>query len=58
MEGKELKLIIDDRGIKQSWIAGKLHVSTALVSQWIAGTKPISDTHKVELRALLLTSKK
>lgn len=53
MEGKELKRIVEERGIKQSWIASKLKVSTALVSQWIAGTKPISDSHRIELRSLL-----
>lgn len=53
MESKDLKRIVDERGLKQSWIASKLKVSTALVSQWINGTKPISEYHKIELRALL-----
>lgn len=53
MEGKELKQIIDNRGIKQTFIAKKLNVSKALVNQWAKGTTPIADKHKIELKSLL-----
>ena len=54
MESKLLSTILKERGIKQSWIAEKLKVSTALVSQWVSGDKPISERYQIELRALLL----
>lgn len=54
MEAKQLKAIISDRGIKQTWIAGKLKVSKGLVNQWIKEVTPISQEHQLELRKLLL----
>lgn len=53
MTGKELKRIIEDRGIKQIWIAEKLKISPGLVNQWINSGKTISDSHKIELKSLL-----
>ena len=54
MEPKLLKSIITERGIKQTFIAGKLKVSKGLVNQWIKGISPISEHHQIELRKLLL----
>lgn len=53
MEGKKLKQIISEKGIKQSWIANKLNVSNALVSQWVKETKPISENHSKLLKEIL-----
>lgn len=53
MDSKELQNILKQKGIKQIWIAEKLSVSSALVSQWLSGEKDISDKHKIELKALL-----
>lgn len=53
MEGKQLKQIIESRGIKQTFIASKLGVTKALVNQWTKGTTPIAERHKIELKSLL-----
>jgi transcriptional regulator with XRE-family HTH domain len=53
MEAKELKLIVESRGIKQTWIAGKLGVSKGTISNWIAGRVSIPTNHQIELRSLL-----
>jgi len=53
MESKELKEIIESRGIKQTWIAKKLGVSKALVNQWVKNTTPIAENQKIELKSLL-----
>lgn len=53
MEGKDLKLIIESRGIKQTFVAKKLGISKALVNQWTKGLTPIADKHKIELKSLL-----
>ena len=53
MEAKELKAIVKLKGLKQRWIADKLKVSDALVSQWIKGEREISSSHKIELSKLL-----
>jgi len=53
MEAKTLSFIIQNRGIKQTWIAKKLGVSKGLVNQWIKDKTPISDRHKIELQKLL-----
>ena len=52
MSNKELKNILTEKGIKQSWVAEKLKVSAALVNQWVKDEKPISDKYKIELTAL------
>lgn len=54
MEPKLLKAIINDRGIKQTFIARKLGVSKGLVNQWVKETALISEKHQIELRKLLL----
>lgn len=53
MEGKELKQILESRGVKQTFIAGKLGVTKALVNQWVKGLTPIANRHKIELKSLL-----
>lgn len=53
METKEFRQAINNRGIKQSFIAKKLGVSKALVNQWMKDKTPIADRHKVELKSLL-----
>lgn len=55
MESKELKQIIESRGVKQTFIAKKLGISKALVNQWIKGHTPIAERHKIELKSLLTT---
>lgn len=57
MESKELKQIIESRGIKQTWIAKKLGVSKALVNQWVKDTTPIAEKQKIELKSLLTKGK-
>ena len=53
MEAKQLKSLIDDKGIKQSFIADKLKVSKALVTHWIKGTRPIANHHIIDLKRIL-----
>ena len=53
MESKELKQIIESRGIKQTFVAKKLGISKALVNQWMKGHTPIAERHKIELKSLL-----
>lgn len=53
MEARTLKSIIQERGIKQSWIAEKLGVTRALINQWVQGTTPVPDKHKIELKRIL-----
>lgn len=52
MESKTLKLKIQEKGIKQSWIASKLGVTRALVNQWVNGTT-VPDKYVNELKRLL-----
>ena len=53
MDNKKLQEILRQKGIKQTWVAEKLGVSSALVSQWISGEKQISDKYRIELISLL-----
>lgn len=53
MEGKDLKIHIEQRGIKQTFIAKKLGVSKALVNQWVKGITPIAPRQQIELKSLL-----
>ncbi len=45
MEGKQLKSLINDRGMKKKFVASKLRVSNALITQWLNGTRPIAQRH-------------
>lgn len=53
MESKELRSILEQRGIKQTWVAEKLKVSRGLVNQWVRDVNPIPEKYQIELRALL-----
>ncbi len=53
MEAKTLRSIIQDKGIKQSWIASKLGVTRALVNQWVQGTVTVPEKHVSELKRIL-----
>lgn len=53
MEAKQLKLLVKEKGIKQSFIADKLNVSKALVTQWIKGDRPIASHHLIDLKRIL-----
>lgn len=53
MESKELQQILKDRGIKQTWVAGKLGVTKGLVNQWVKDKTPIALKYQIELRSLL-----
>lgn len=53
MKSEQLKKIVDDRGIKQAWIARKLKISRAVVNQWVNGTASIPEPRVEELKNLL-----
>lgn len=53
MEAKTLRSIIQDKGIKQSWVAQKLGVTRALVNQWVKGTVTVPEKHKADLKRIL-----
>jgi len=53
MESKELRTILKERGIKQTWVAGKLNVSRGLVNQWVREVNPIPEKYQIELKSLL-----
>jgi DNA-binding transcriptional regulator YdaS (Cro superfamily) len=56
MEAKQLKSLIDDRGMKKKFVAGKLNVSGALISQWIKGEKPIAARHIPDLNKIFYSA--
>ena len=53
MEAKTLRSIIQEKGIKQSWIADKLKVTRQLVNQWVRGTVDVPEKHKEDLKRIL-----
>lgn len=53
MEAKRLQSLIKEKGIKQSFIADKLGISKALVTQWVKGVRPVADKHIFELTRIL-----
>jgi len=53
MEAKTLRSIIQEKGIKQSWIATKLGVTRALVNQWVNGTVTVPEKHVPSLKRIL-----
>jgi len=53
MEAKTLRSIIQEKGIKQTWIAEKMGVTRALVNQWVKGTTIVPLKHVDELRRIL-----
>ncbi len=48
-----LKEVIEDKGLKQCWIARKLGVSRQTVSNWIRGETRPRDKDKLRLAKLL-----
>lgn len=52
MEARHLKNLIDSRGIKQKFIASKLNVSNALITQWVKGTKVIPENRVQSIKRL------
>lgn len=52
MEPKELRTILQERGIKQTWVAEKLKVSRGLVNQWVKEVNPIPEKYQIELKSL------
>lgn len=56
MECKELQQILNDRGIKQTWVAKKLGVTKSQVNQWVKEVNEIPDKYKIELNHLLQKS--
>ena len=56
MEGKQLKRLIDDRGLKKKFIAAKLSVSNGLITQWVNGSRPIADRHMPGLNKIFFSN--
>lgn len=56
MTSDELKQAIEDKGLKQKWIAEKLNISEGLVSQWVKGSTPIPKKHVPKLKILIYAS--
>lgn len=53
MTGEILNDLIKNKGVKQKFIADKMGVSEALLSQWKLGQTPIAPHHVKELKKLL-----
>ncbi len=50
---ENLEKILKYRGIKLSWLAGRLDVSSALISMWIKGKRTPNELHKKEVSWIL-----
>jgi len=53
MIGKDLRSLLDSRGIKYSWLAEKLDVSEASITKWMKGEMPISDERSAEITTIV-----
>lgn len=53
MEAKTLRSIIQEKGIKQTWIATKMGLTRALINQWVNGSVPVPEKHRDELKRIL-----
>jgi transcriptional regulator with XRE-family HTH domain len=53
----KLKTLLDEKGIKQKWLAQKLGVSEVTVSSWCLGRSKPRQKHINQLSILLETSK-
>lgn len=53
MEAEKLKYLIQKKGIKKNFIARKLNISNAMVTQWVKGLRPIASHHLPELKKIL-----
>ena len=47
--GQRLKLMLEDSGKSQSWLAAKLEVSPSTVGNWVQGVNQIGDNEKFEI---------
>lgn len=54
MNGKKLKTILTERGIKQKWVADKVGVTPQMVNQWVKEVAPIASDKVDALKRLLL----
>lgn len=45
--------VLEHRGIKLSWLAGRLDVSVSLVSKWIKGQRTPNELHRKECSWIL-----
>lgn len=52
MNGNKLKSILEEKGIKQKWVASKVGVTPQMVNQWIKGVAPISSDKEMALKRL------
>ena len=53
MEGKELRKILDERGIKYSWLAEQLKVSEPTITKWMNEDMPISSERVAEIKTII-----
>lgn len=53
MEAEKLRSLIEDKGIKQTWIARKLGITKVQVNQWVSGKAGIPEKYLEELKKLL-----
>jgi len=52
MEKEELIRLLNERGIKQTWVAKKLGITRGRVNQWVKDVNDIPDKYKIELKHL------
>lgn len=52
----KLKTLLDEKGIKQKWLAQKLGVSEVTVSSWCLGRSKPRQKHINQINTLLQTS--
>lgn len=48
-----LRSLVDDRGLRQDWLAERLHASEAAVSKWLNGGAALPVTHVEPLASAL-----
>ena len=53
MEGKELRKLLDERGIKYSWLAEQLKVSEPTITKWMNEDMPISGERVAEIKTII-----
>lgn len=53
----KLKTLLDEKGIKQKWLAQKLGVSEVTVSSWCLGRSRPRKKHIGQISSILQTSK-
>jgi len=50
---EKLKSMIQSRGLKNSWIAGKMNIDATLLTYWITGKKQPSPVQEQQLASIL-----